>query len=694
MAMIGLVTLTAGAIVVNSYLATQRHARLATELLARANLDLAHERVSAYLGRARDAVLVARRVFAGVPLDPLAPEPFERQFFQVVGTHAQLSMMAVADDGGNFVMVQRQADGSLDTKIVTRTGAAPMGQAPVGSAPTANSDDDAPTVRWHDRPPGEATLSGHTVRLDPNDSFDPRSRPWFVGALAANGLFLTGVYVFHTQQTPGITISIPLKLPNGRQGVICADVRLADLSQFIETIEVGRSGQALIVDGKGRLVAAPPRSMGKTLLAPLTESDSAEVRALATIQDESTFSNEATLRSIEVSGEMHTLGFLSIELADTAAEVPWAVAVDVPEADLTRPFEESATRSLVLSLLLLLIAVIVALLLTRRITRSFGLLAKETREIAQLHFDEAPRFRGTFREVEDVLAAFDQMKLGLRAFQKYLPLKLVRKLLAEQTEPRLGGEFVELTIFFSDVANFTTLTEKTHPMAMAERLGRYLGEMTAIIEDHEGTVIQYVGDEVMAIWGAPTKVADHAFQALAAALPCAARTNGDATNEALPFITRFGIHSAQVAVGHFGSNDRLYYGAIGDGINVASRLEGACKQYRVSVMVSEDTVRGTDKHFAFRKIDRVVLKGRQEPLDIYEPIGAAVVATPEWAHIYQAALDRYFLHDFAGAERGFRKVLEIRPSDGPASVLAPRCAEFVIHPPLDSWDGAWVMAMK
>ena len=88
------------------------------------------------------------------------------------------------------------------------------------------------------------------------------------------------------------------------------------------------------------------------------------------------------------------------------------VAVDVPEADLTRPFEESATRSLVLSLLLLLIAVIVALLLTRRITRSFGLLAKETREIAQLHFDEAPRFRGTFREVEDVLAAFDQMKLG------------------------------------------------------------------------------------------------------------------------------------------------------------------------------------------------------------------------------------------------------------------------------------------
>ncbi|MFT5432415.1 MAG: adenylate cyclase, partial [Myxococcota bacterium] len=326
------------------------------------------------------------------------------------------------------------------------------------------------------------------------------------------------------------------------------------------------------------------------------------------------------------------------------------------------------------------------------------LLVRETEQIRELRFDEGTPGTSPFREVSEVLNAFEDMKVGLRSFQKYLPMKLVRKLLQEHAEPTLGGELMELTIYFSDIAGFTPINERMQPMEMATRLGTYLASLTEIIEEHNGTVVQYVGDEVMAFWGAPQPVEDHARQAAIAALKCAERVKTLWGDEDVPvFQTRFGIHTARVAVGHFGSVDRLYYGAIGDGINLTSRLEGANKYYGTEIILTADTRSELGDEFLVRRLDRVAVKGKELPVTIYElvsPAAAATDATRGFVGQYEAALDEYIAGRFGAALRGFRAALAVRATDEPSRIMAGRCRELLDSPPPKGWNGVHVMTMK
>jgi len=312
-------------------------------------------------------------------------------------------------------------------------------------------------------------------------------------------------------------------------------------------------------------------------------------------------------------------------------------------------------------------------------------------------FDFAPRpVHSGLREIADVLDGVERAKTSLRALGKYVPIDLVRQLYESNREPQLGGELVEISLMFTDIEGFTSLSERLAPDALARALGRYLEAITGAVRSTDGTVDKFIGDAVMAFWNAPVRVADHPARACRAALRCVEATRAlyaSAEWEGLPALfTRFGLHTARVMVGHFGSPDRLSYTALGDGVNLAARLEGLCKQYEVAILVSEATAKAAGDAFVFRRIDRVAVKGKKQAVVVCELLGEAGTcdAKEPAARAYEKALDAYFARDFEGA----LAMLGAIEGDPPSRLLQERCRKMGDSPPPEDWDGVYVATSK
>jgi adenylate cyclase len=280
-----------------------------------------------------------------------------------------------------------------------------------------------------------------------------------------------------------------------------------------------------------------------------------------------------------------------------------------------------------------------------------------------------------------------------RALGKYVPVDLVRRLFEKNEEPALGGALTHVSLMFTDIEGFTTLSERLAPNDLARALGLYLDAMTRPVQATGGTVDKFIGDAVMAIWNAPTEVRDHARKACEAALGCIeATTKLYASKEwggQPALFTRFGLHTDDVLVGHFGAPARMSYTALGDGVNLAARLEGLCKQYGVAILVSEAIVEQSKGSLVFRKIDKVAVKGKSRAVMVYELVAKAGALSPA-ARAYERALDAYFARDFSGA----LTILVAQKDDPPSVVLAARCARMRDAPPPADWDGVYVAGSK
>ena len=304
-----------------------------------------------------------------------------------------------------------------------------------------------------------------------------------------------------------------------------------------------------------------------------------------------------------------------------------------------------------------------------------------TRESLKMNaFDfSATTARSAFRDVSAVLESLEKAKTAMRAMSKYAPVDLVRRLYREKSEPALGGELLEISIMFSDIKGFTTLSEKLSPNQLAHVLGLYLEELSRIIQrETSGTIDKYIGDAIMTIWNAPEPVPEHPRMACLAALRC--RDAADALGRTpewrgLPeFHTRFGLHCSTALVGHFGARDRMNYTAIGDAINLASRLEALNKLYGTSIIASESIFERSCEAFDFRLLDLVAVKGKTVAIKIYELLGAKGAAEDrrEVVTAYEKAFAAYTAKDFQKA----LDILQDYASDRPSAVLIERCKAF------------------
>ena len=287
-------------------------------------------------------------------------------------------------------------------------------------------------------------------------------------------------------------------------------------------------------------------------------------------------------------------------------------------------------------------------------------------------------------------------------FSRYVHPAVVNQLVANPELVRLGGERKRLTVLFSDIANFTSVSEKLQPEALVEQLNEYLSAMTEVVFKYGGTLDKYIGDAIVAFWGAPVDVPDHAFKACEAA--CEMTKELSVLHEKWrqnqkPILNfRVGINTGDMIVGNVGGQERFAYTVIGDSVNLAARLETANKMYRTRILISEFTYEMVkDKVFA-RELDLIIVKGKSKPVKIYEVISSRQnevdEKTKEVVNYYCMGLERYKNRDWSAAANFFERALQINPDDYPSEMYLERSKIFEIEPPSEEWNGVFVMQTK
>ena len=290
-----------------------------------------------------------------------------------------------------------------------------------------------------------------------------------------------------------------------------------------------------------------------------------------------------------------------------------------------------------------------------------------------------------------------QRRFIKNAFRYYLSPQVIDRVLADPSLLRLGGERREITAFFSDVAGFTSISEGLSPEDLVGLLNAYLSEMTDIILDLGGTLDKYEGDAIIAFWNAPVDQPDHALRACRAALRCRQRLaelreqfRGRFGHEVR---MRIGVNSGPAVVGNMGSERRFDYTAMGDTMNLASRLEGAGKVYGVSTLVGEETERRVRDEILARDVDVIRVVGKKQPIRVFELLGekGAVPAEElEKTSLFNRALETYRARRFSEAAAMF----EALASDPVAAVYAGRARQSASSPPPEDWDGVYELNKK
>jgi adenylate cyclase len=284
-------------------------------------------------------------------------------------------------------------------------------------------------------------------------------------------------------------------------------------------------------------------------------------------------------------------------------------------------------------------------------------------------------------------------------FSSYLSPKLVARLEKDPEAAKIGGDSKEVTVLFTDIKGFTTFSESHPPQEVVSRLNGYLGAMVQVIEQHDGTIDKFIGDGIMAYWGAPLAQPDHARLAI----DCIKAINGRMQTlraqwqaEGLePFTIRGGLQSGEVVAGNVGlSGKKMEYTVIGDTVNQAARLEGTAKYYGVAYLVGEQTYQRTRDYCRYRELDKIRVVGKHLPVTIYEPLEGLSALDVQQAEQFGAALALYRAREWEKARAGFGSVLAGVPDDKPSKIYTERCEYFMQNPPAAEWDGVFNRAEK
>ena len=281
-------------------------------------------------------------------------------------------------------------------------------------------------------------------------------------------------------------------------------------------------------------------------------------------------------------------------------------------------------------------------------------------------------------------------RLLRKSFALYLAPQVIDRMLASKKLPELGGETREVTAFFSDLAGFSSISEQMTPADLVTFMNEYLSAMSDIIEGHGGYIDKYIGDSIVAVFGAPADDGDHAGNAARAALDCRARLDelnqSSAAFKGYKVAHRMGLNSGEALVGNIGSRRRFNYSVMSDAVNVASRLEGANKYYGTTIVASEMTVALTGSAFTWRELDAIRVQGRTAPVKIYELVAVAGQETPQQmvaAAVYAEGLAHWRKREFDTAAGCFGRVAEV---DKPSALFLIRANAFVSRPPGTDWE--------
>ncbi|MBS1713354.1 MAG: adenylate/guanylate cyclase domain-containing protein [Armatimonadetes bacterium] len=614
--------------------------------------------------------------------------------FEVVSSNPHFSSIRfVLDRTGEHVMVIRQPNGSLvlqSTMLVEGGKKLERNRVPFGE-------------------------SFRNLVADAYTTTDFRSTPWYLQAKKEASQVWTGTYVIRNiagPDTPGITYALPVyDRKNVLLGVVAIDFTISDLSRYLETITVGSTGYAALIEfsplTEPRIVAHPqanrlvvPEGLTQRLATVHELGDRALETLIGSIQDDYRTIRQDDVRRklVRVHGRAFQTGIQRVS-GDRSPD--WFLAIVIPDGDFMSGVWQAGVSFVLLSVVAVSIASVASHVMAGRLARPLQALAAETERVRALDLEPRRLPESKVKEISDLSGAMEQMKTGLRSFGKLVPADYAKWLIASGQEAKLGGERRRITTYFADIIGFTALSEKKEPEELVEILAEYLDVLSSEVLRNGGTVDKFNGDDVMAFWGAPSARSDHAFLACKTAVESQntlAELHKVWAQDGKPLLrASFGISTGDVIVGNVGSRQRMNYTVIGDAVNLASRLQGLNKYYSTEMLVSSETVREAGDAVVTRTVDYVSVAGRGEPIPVYELLALTEGAESDviaLAEIHDRALRLYRDQHFAAAIDEFAKVLALRRHDGPARILRERCERFIESPPGDQWDGAVHMHLK
>jgi adenylate cyclase len=527
-------------------------------------------------------------------------------------------------------------------------------------------------------------------KLDYPRNYIPRQRPWYQEALKSGSTIITDPYVFFANRKVGITVATQA---NKRTAVVAADIQLDTLGSILEKQK--------------------PTPNSRIVISSIDGSVIADSEAITLVNENNTDKNKLTLKQLDqlespILTEIRTLqkddrGLMSTDTTSIFVDNKnWEVAIHpfsmggenlmllmsaIPEDELLADAIKLKNTLLMLSAFILVAALLIGILLARLIANPIKLLALEADNIRQLNVKNVGHVKSRIYEIALLGDALNHLNSTISAFTSYIPRDLVAKLLMSDKGIEIGGESRYLTVLFSDLKDFSTLSEITPSKELLRRVSSYLELMTHTIQEENGTVDKFIGDSVMAFWGAPSLDPDHAYHAAVSAIKTKRRMvalNKQLADEGKPpLIARFGINSDAVLVGNIGSEERLSYTVMGDGVNIASRLEGVNKEFGTDILISHSVFKEAGERLWVRPIDKIVVKGREGETLIYELLGIKgsdpeLAATPieqELCKLTTQAYKAYVARNFHEATSLYEEIV-IKYNDELSKVMLCKCHKF------------------
>ena len=433
-------------------------------------------------------------------------------------------------------------------------------------------------------------------------------------------------------RSPHVIVSEPVMRGDDLLGLLFSIVSIGALSEFLAGFDKANETRSFILYGRDRVLAHPVLANGfaglsrAKMLPGLDEVSDHGLAAIwgEVIDDLAYLLGDSPVSGHVVAGQDDDYVYFYREL-DVHGDSPWLVGVHFRGSEVDEPVRR-LIFALGFGLATLVLAIICGLLLARSIVRPMDRLVDASETVSRLELDRVPTLRGSvFKELDVAIRAFESMVAGLRWFETYVPRSLVLRLMASGGATVTSEERV-VTVLFTDLAGFTQIGSQLRAEQLANMLNDHFTLLAKAIEDEQGTVDKYIGDSIMAFWGAPLEQPDHATRACRAAHQIARRMRRENARRRAageqPLGLRVGLHSGPAVVGNIGAPGRVNYTLIGDTVNTAQRLEGlgkeVCPGAEVTVLLSADTVAMLDGDIRATSVGDYVLRGRVEPLEVYK----------------------------------------------------------------------------
>ena len=458
--------------------------------------------------------------------------------------------------------------------------------------------------------------------------YDPRKRPWFIKTTRADRPLVSSPYLSFTTGAPVITISAPLR---GRvAGVLAADLKLDTFNNFVQAQRPGEHGIVAIFDSTGSLIAYPD-------LAQLVKN------AMAEHPSDPQLPNISGLKSgvvAEIWQSWRSGDRYEGDIRDNQgrnylfrlAKQPLGEQYDANILLLADPndFVQSVRKLQLVGLILAIIAgaafVPAVWIFGSRMSRSLKKITAQAAKLQMLAPPDPSPVTSYLKEINELGNTVNLAQRAIWSFARFVPKEIVRRVIDNSISTELGGVRQQITVVFTDVRDFTTIAELADPDILMHQTSRYFSALTDIFLADGGTVDKFIGDAVMVFWNAPNPQPDHVERACRAALASKAageKLNAQFEAEGLkPFFTRFGIHVGEAVVGNLGSTERMNYTALGNTVNLASRIEGLNKQFGTAILASEEVYSQVQHRFQFKAAGSVTAKGMTKETRVFELVGA------------------------------------------------------------------------